>query len=310
MRILIIILILIFIFLIWAVLPAGETELTEIEIVRGQTAREIAFNLQEKGLIKNQWIFNSYIFLIQEQNNLKAGAYYLSPSMSIFDISKIIITGKRTKITIPEGFNIKDISRILNRPDFVEVVNEDFSQDFPFLKEMPENLSLEGYLFPDTYDIVPGTSSKEIVEMMLKNFEQKVLDLEYEKPLFEIITMASLIEKEVRTIKDKEIVSGILWKRLENNMPLQVDATIAYITGRRTTRISIEETRIDSAYNTYLNRGLPIGPIANPGIESIKAAINPQETDYWYYLSKPDGETVFSRNFQEHVKAKNKYLTD
>ena len=129
-----------------------------------------------------------------------------------------------------------------------------------------------------------------------------------EKTIFEIITMASLIEKEVRTLEDKKIVSVILWKRLDVEMPLQVDATIAYLTGKKTTRVSLEELKIDSPYNTYKYRGLPLGPIANPGIESITAAVEPGKTDFWFYLSKPDGTTVFSRNLDEHNAAKNKYL--
>ncbi len=149
---------------------------------------------------------------------------------------------------------------------------------------------------------------------MLANFNNKLnanlkSEIEkQEKSFFDIITIASLIEKEVREYKDKRLVSGIIRKRLEIGMPLQVDATISYITGRRTTEISIAETKIDSPYNTYKYRGLPITPICNPGIESIKAALYPKESDYLYYLSKPDGETVFSRNHQEHIAAKNRYL--
>lgn len=128
------------------------------------------------------------------------------------------------------------------------------------------------------------------------------------KTIFEIITMASLLEKEVRTMEDKKMVSAVLWKRLEASMPLQVDATIIYITGKKTTKVSISETKIDSSYNTYRYKGLPIGPICNPGLDSIKAAIYPESSEYWYYLSTPEGETVFSETFKEHNIAKAKYL--
>ena len=149
---------------------------------------------------------------------------------------------------------------------------------------------------------------------MLDNFDKKVTsDIRREierqkKTLFEIITMASLIEKEVRTEEDRSVVSGILWKRLSIGMALQVDATIVYITGKNTTRISSEETKINSPYNTYRRPGLPPGPIANPGLSAIHAAIYPKESPYLYYLSTPDGNTIFSRTLEEHNKAKSRYL--
>ena len=120
--------------------------------------------------------------------------------------------------------------------------------------------------------------------------------------------MASLIEKEVIGKEDKEIVSGILWKRLKIGMPLQIDATIVYITGKKTTEISREETKIDSPYNTYRYLGLPPGPICNPGLESIITAVYPKISDNWYYLSSPEGETYFSKNLEEHNIKKVRYL--
>jgi len=168
--------------------------------------------------------------------------------------------------------------------------------------EMPE---LEGYLFPDTYWIRRGASLEEIVEKMKTNFQEKTKGLEITP---EIVIMASLIEKEVKTKEDKELVSGILWKRLEDKMPLQVDATITYITGKRTTKISKEETQIDSPYNTYKYLGLPIGPICNPGLESIMAALYPKDSEFWYYLSSPEGKTYFSKTLEEHNIKKAKYL--
>ena len=185
---------------------------------------------------------------------------------------------------------------------------------------MPKNLSLEGYLFPDTYYFrkEEGGDGKEgiknFVKLMLTNFDKKLtpaLRTEIErqkKSIFEIVTTSSLIEKEVRTFDDKKIVSGILRKRLKTGIPLQIDATIVFITGKKTTEISIEETKIDSPYNTYKYKGLPLGPIANPGIESIIAALYPESSEYWYYLSAPDGKTIFSRTLEEHNIAKFKYL--
>jgi len=129
-----------------------------------------------------------------------------------------------------------------------------------------------------------------------------------DKTIFEIITMASLLEREVRSIDDKKIVSGILWKRLKNKVALQVDATINYITGKKATEGFKEDVKIDSPYNTYKYRDLPLGPISNPGLDSILASIYPEDSDFWYYLSTPEGETIFSKTLEEHNIARVKYL--
>ncbi|MBM3251096.1 MAG: endolytic transglycosylase MltG [Candidatus Nealsonbacteria bacterium] len=267
-------------------------------INKGQGLEKIASELEEQGLIKNRYFFMVYIFTRKSATDLKAGQYQLSSSMTIAEIAEKIISGDRIKriLTVIEGWTVKDIQELL--------------------KDKPGTVPLEseGYLFPDTYEIFPDDSVEEIVEMMKANFERKLSSAMREeiasqgRTISEIVIMASLIEKEVRTFEDKKIVSGILWKRLKVGMPLQVDATIIYITGKRTVRISIEETRIDSPYNTYKYPGLPVGPICNPGLESIKAAIEPEESEYWYYLSAPDGTTIFSKNLQEHNLAKAKYL--
>jgi UPF0755 protein len=168
-------------------------------------------------------------------------------------------------------------------------------------------------LFPDTYYFPIDVSGKEVVDTMLKNFERKITPYLKEieksgKTLKEIIIMASLIEKEVKTKEEKELASGVLWKRLKVGMPLQVDATINYITGKNTTKILLEDLKIDSPYNTYKYKGLPPAPICNPGLESILAALYPKESDYWYYLSKPDGQTLFFKDYEEFIVAKKKYL--
>jgi len=265
-------------------------------IDRGQSLFQIAEDLEKEGLIKNKFFFDLYIFIKGAQRKLQAGEYFLSPSESIARIAGKIISGDIAKVvvTIPEGFTVKQIEEKLN------------------LKLPGENL--EGFLFPDTYYLPVDVTPEKVVEIMTTNFDKKMAPFKEEiegqgKTIFEIVIMASLLEKEVKTFEDKELVSGILWKRLKNNIPLQVDATISYITGKQTTRISREETQIDSPYNTYKYLGLPIGPICNPGIDSIKAAIYPKNSQYWYYLSTSEGKTIFSETLEEHNLAKAKYLS-
>lgn len=328
------------IFFYWGVfLPknAASLETKIFSVEKGEGTKEIAMNLEKEGLIKSAPLFRVYTLTWGLSDKLQAGEYLLSSSMAVPEIAGKMAKGEVLKenFTIIEGWNLRDIAwnfenkgmfmaeelfELVGFPliNFSEPNNmplpKDFSQSFDFLKDKPKNVSLEGYLFPDTYEIQRGAGLEDVVRKILKNFDKKLApDLREEikkqnKTIFEVITMASLLEKEVKTLEDKKLVSGILWKRLKTGMPLQVDATLSYITGKKTTKISIEETKIDSPYNTYKHQGLPLGPICNPGLESILAALDPQNSDYWYYLSTPEGQTIFSKTLKEHNIASDKYL--
>jgi len=254
--------------LTWGVYAPKNSKLTQeklFSVEKGQNLVIISKNLQKEGLIINKFFFEFYVFFAGSQMKLQAGQYYISPAESASKIAKKIISGDIAKITltIPEGWTQKQIEEALD------------------LKLPGENL--EGYLFPDTYHFPIGVSGKEVEKTMRANFDKKTTGLKITK---DIVIMASLIEKEVRTKEDKELVSGILWKRLGIGMALQVD----------------------SAMWTYQNRGLPPAPISNPGLESILAALNPKTSPYWYYLSTPAGQTIFSRTLEEHNIARAKYL--
>jgi UPF0755 protein len=267
----------------------------QFSVKRGEGSKDIALNLEKQGLIRWAPAFRIYTLISGCAPNLKAGEYLFSPSMNIPEITDKLAKGDVIKIsiTIPEGFTVKQIEKRLGL-------------------ELPGD-NLEGFLFPDTYHFPFGFSEQEVIEKMQENFKRK-LDSELRKEIerqgktvFEVITMASLIEKEVKTLEDKKLISGILWKRLEINMLLQVDAAIAYVLedvsvwdfNKMRREIGLARN-IDSFYNTYKYLGLPPGPICNPGLESIRAAIYPQESDYWYYLSTPEGQTIFSKTLQEH----------
>ena len=184
-----------------------------------------------------------------------------------------------------------------------------------FLDSVPKGVDLEGYLFPDTYRVFNDVSDEEIVKKLLNNFDKKLSpELRQKiarqgKTIHEIITMASIIEKEVSSEADRPIVAGILYKRIKNGMRLEVDSSINYITGKNDPGANYADLEIDSPYNTYKNYGLPPGPICNPGLAAIKAAVYPEESAYLFYLNRQDtGETIFSKTFDEHIKNKNKYL--
>jgi UPF0755 protein len=306
-------------------------------IKQGSGVLQIAQALEEQGLIRNKHIFGLYILFRGELGNLKAGQYRLSGAMSAEEITDIFVQGKieQMKITIIEGWNLIDIAQyfitnniIKDENDFYDIVgypridynlNPEKSRprefnDYDFLEEKPDNVSLEGYLFPDTYYIRTEATLEEIISAFLSNLNKKLSSEIREeikrqnKTIFEVLIMASLIEKEVRTQEDMETVSGILWKRLAIGMPLQADATVTYITGKRTVKIPLKDLQIDSSYSTYKYSGLPIGPICNPGMASILAALNPKKSPYFYYLSTPEGETLYSATLQEHNIKKAKYL--
>jgi len=288
-----------------------------IIIEKGETAFNIASKLKKQEIINSSYSFLITAFLNNNLKNLQAGEYFLNSNMNNNEIIEILSKGKtiKNKITIPEGWNNKEIAEYLEeknlfkKQDVLDLIN---SNTLKIEEYNPP--TLEGYLFPDTYLLERNETLENTIKIILENFNKKLtLELREDikkqnKTIFEIITMASLIEKEVISYEDKQIVSGILWKRIEAKMPLQVDASIMYVLNEKKQSISIEDTKIDSPYNTYKYRGLPKGPICNPGIESIKAAIYPIKTNYWYYLSKPTKETVFSKTLEEHNINKNKYL--
>lgn len=301
---------------------------------RGEGLLQIADHLEKEGIIKERHFFVLYVIFSGKEKNLKAGNYLLSSAMSVAEIAREMFRGSENRVTVVEGWNLRNIAHYLEEkgfdtkeefyylagkpPEFKEGElkqgKEGAIEREGFLEEIPEGVSIEGFLFPDTYYISPGTPIEDVIDAMLLNFEDRVVeglkdDLENtEMSLYEVITLASLLEKEVRDFEEKRLVAGIIKERMRREMRLQIDATISYLTGRRSVAIPISETKIDSAYNTYVYPGLPQGPICSPGIDSIKAALSPKESDYLYYLSKPTGETVFSRTHDEHVEAKNRYL--
>ena len=275
-------------------------------IKRGENVFQISANLKNKGHIKSKILFLIKSLKHRNYSKLKAGNYSLGENISNEEIIDIFVQGKKQVkvVTIIPGYTLKDISRLTeDRENFLNkylYLEEDtlLKEKYSFLEDKPMGAGLEGYLYPDSYEI---ENDEMIVFQALDNFEKKLTnDLREEiekqgKTIFEVIVMASLIEKEVILYEDKEIVSGILWKRLRSGMLLEVDSTELYF-----------EQGI--LYNTYEISGLPKGPICNPEMESIRASIYPKETDFWFYLSDKNGKTIFSKNFNEHLINKFKYL--
>jgi len=298
----------------------------EFVIKSGDSVNQIAANLQSENLISDVSFFKFYIWQKKIGGKLQAGSYDLSPSMSISEIASLFIGGKvksdEILITIPEGFSNKEIDKRLAENGLIEkeyFVNFSKADNFVlleynFLQDKPKSAGLQGYYFPDTYEYYRNSTIEEIAKKMLANFDRKLSqELREEikkqnKTIFETLILASIIEKEAGFAEDMGKVSSVFHNRLEIDYPLESDATINYITGSGRSRSTYEDLEIDSPYNTYKYAGLPPAPICNPGLNAIKAAIYPEETNYFFFLTPPDRKAIFSETYAGHLKNQSKYL--
>ncbi len=312
--------------------PLNEKGKDKVFVVyKGESVKDIAENLYGSGLINSKTYFEIYIWRGKKEKDLQAGEYILNPQMNIKEIVDILSGGKTLSqertIKIIEGWRLKDINDYLKSEgissgDNFTKIAENKIGDWKlgvfkpeFLSDAPDSADIEGYLFPDTYRIFKDAGIEDIIKKMLDNFDKKLSskmrsDIKSQgKTIYSIITMASLIEKEVKTKDDMEIVSGIFWNRIKAGQALEADASLSYALNDKKAAHSAEELKIDSPYNTYKYKGLPPTPICNPGLNAISAAIYPADTKYNYFLTKLDGgEVVFSQTYEEHLKNKNKYL--
>ena len=274
--------------------PKGFPSSVAIVIEKGTGLAEISNKLKKEEFIRSKYAFALYARAFNKSKKIKYGKYLFNEPVSVFALAGRLTKGefgfKPIKVTVAEGLTAKEISELFG--DFENFDKEEF---------WGKTINLEGYLFPDTYLFLPFAETEQIIGTMTDNFKKKAGDVGKD-----IVIMASLIEKEVPDSDDRKIVSGILWKRLKLGMALQVDAVFPYITGKQ--KVLLEDLKIDSPYNTYLNKGLPPGPISNPGLDAIEAARNPKESPYLYYLSGQDGKTHFSKTYEEHLRNKEKYL--
>lgn len=330
---------------LWQIYLMGPNKTVKAEIFvanTGETAKQVADNLREKGFLKGTFLFETYVWWRGLEKKFRAGEFELKKGENISSLVKKLTTKPKQderEITIPEGWNIKDIADYLLREGIIDDTKEFYAVtgspavdnrtsrkyykpesfdpkgvNYEFLDGKPSYVSMEGYLFPDTYRIFGNATPKEIVEKMLNNFDAKLTDemrseiKKQGKSVFEIITMASVIQNEVRTEKDMKMVSDLFWRRLKIGMALQSDATVNYITGAGRAQPTYKDLEVLSPFNTYRQRGLPLGPICNPGVIAIKAAIWSTPNKNLYFLTTSDGTVIYSRTYEEHLANKAKYL--
>jgi len=302
-----------------------STDITKVTITvpMGSGTPQIAAILEKNGIIGNSDTFKLVSKISGNNGKYKAGTYALSPSMNLNEIMEKLQSGisAGNMITIPEGYSISEVAEVLEKAGFIdkevffdELENGDFGQKFiEFLPEGPNRL--EGFLFPETYDVPINASEYDIINIMLNQFDKLYTDEFYARSselgfnINEIITIASMVEKEAAVNEDRPKVASVVYNRLEVNMPLQFDSTVQYVLGDLKARLSYEDIQIESEYNTYTNPGLPPGPICSPGLEAIKATLYPEETEYLYFVVNPDGNRThqFAVTYEEFLKYKKEY---
>jgi len=290
----------------------------DLEIKAGMSFDEVADELKTENLIQSKTIFKIYSLIMGQARQFRPGRYILATGISIPELVKTLTSGPaEISVVIAPGMTLKEIDEklsslaVIKPNDLVDFNINSLKKNYPWLEKIQ---SLEGFLLPDTYNFFLGSGPDLVVKRFVDNFELKVLPFFGKSDnLLEIINLASILEKEVPDHYEARLAAGILMKRLAAKMPLQTDATLIYAKCSdkflNCPSLQEEDYKIKSPYNTYLYTGLPKAPISNPGLEAIKAALNPQQSDYWYYLSDPKTKkTVFSKTLDEHNKNRAEYL--
>lgn len=302
-------------------LDSNDTQTVSVIISSGSSTGQIGQILEEEGIISSADKFKIWSRIKGYDSRYKAGTYTLSPSMDFQKIADIIVSGKVTTVnfTIPEGYTIYQTASAIAAKglgDYDTLVSLIEAGDFEydFLKDAQNNKNkLEGYLFPNTYTVDEGMNEEQIIKVMLDQFEKQPYKVYAESgssySLNDIITVASIIERECKVDEERPLVASVIYNRLAKGMPLQMCSTVQYVLGKQKEVLTYADTRIESPYNTYTNTGLPPGPICSPGLAAIKAALNPADTDYLYFVlsEKLDGTSNFSSDYAQFEKDKAAY---
>ncbi|MDR5708319.1 MAG: endolytic transglycosylase MltG [Armatimonadota bacterium] len=299
----------------WGGRPVGVGPAQRVEIPVGMSAGEIAQILKQRGLIRSVVVFSLYSRVLGFHHRLRAGEYEVSPSESVEQILRRMWAGDvvRHRLTLPEGITAQEVARRIERAGlgragrFLALVQQPARFWIPQMQGNRAG-SLEGYLFPDTYLLPRGLPEEEIVRILVARFEEATRAL-LSRPLplglspHEVVTVASLVEREARVPRERARIAGVIYNRLRAGMPLQIDASVLYALGIHRPVVRARDLEVDSPYNTYRAKGLPPGPIASPGLAALRAAVEPEQHGYYYYVAQGDGTHLFSRTFEEHLQA-------
>lgn len=285
----------------------------------GEGVKEISSRLAKQGLIKSDYWFRVYVWTRGWEKRFQAGEHELNSGMNILAVTRALISGSafssEKQITVIEGWNNRELGQFLeeqgigDKKEFLRLVaRTGWQSKYEFFDDKPLDVDIEGYLFPDTYRIYKDSTQEDVVNKMLANFDNKLTEQMRQDikkrgiTIHEALTLASIVEKEVKGNQDRKKVADIFYKRLKAGIGLQADSTVNYVTGKNVTGASLDDLKKDSPYNTYKYRGLPPGPISNPGMSSILAVIYPEANPYYYFLTAKDGQVYYGKTFEEHVK--------
>lgn len=284
--------------------PFPEVEESVLVVKPGSNAKEVVMQLDALGVLRSARFFSLYLKLTGSDDKIYAGRFIFGDGLSAREIANKLKSPALTdRITLVPGWDVNRMAKYFS--DLEIFTEEEFTA---------AAAPYEGYLYPDTYEVSSEISPEEVVALMRTTFDDRMAEISElvansDKPFEEVVVMASIIEREAAGEKDRNIISGILWKRIANSFALQVDATLTYITGKGSAQLSVDDIRtIDSPYNTYQHLGLPPTPIGNPSIASIKAALEPKDSPYWYYLHASNRNVYYARTFDEHKHNKFTYL--
>jgi UPF0755 protein len=311
----------------WWQQPKRTAEEQIFTIETGESFNAIAEHLKTQGLIANVFWFKVAAKVFGVGDRIQVGAYVLQPGQNYQALTTTLTQpayASSLRVTIPEGYTLAQMGELLVNKGLVSLVDweqvtgpDSNLKTHPLIADAkkPVGVDLEGYLFPDTYDFTPEMGAEGIARIMLDNTAAKIATLGQPvgdaqgMSLHEVLTLASIVEKEVRQPDTMKAVADIFLKRLDIGMALQADSTVNYVTGGDDPSISLEDRdNVDSPYNTYKYPGLPPGPISAPGLNAISAVINPTHNDYYYFLTTNDGQIYYARTHDEHVANKAKYL--
>ena len=310
--------------------PASDAPSVEVVVAEGTGVAQIGEQLEQENVITSALFFKAYVKLFHRQSALQAGTFTLQKGMNIASVVSVMTHAeeKEIEVTIPEGWTLRQMGERfveqlpgVTKKDWEEVTGPQgklivASQDI--LKGIPVEQGLEGYLFPDTYRFRENADAKTVADVMVITLKRRLAEQGISIPenlifdngmtFHEVLTLASIVEREVRSSEDMKKVAGIFFTRLKINMALQADSTVNYVTGKKDPGVTLEDSRVDSPYNTYRQLGLPPGPISNPGINAILAVLHPQDSDALYFLTSPDGTVYYANTFQQHIANKANYL--
>lgn len=294
----------------------GDGQKVYVRIAPGMNAERIASLLKEEGVIDHDLMFRLAAKWSGSDGKFKTGDYQLKKHMENKEVLAMLVAGQTAtlRVTIPEGYGVEQIAKTLAEKGIVK--EKDFcraAEGFKSYDYMTTNKETkyraEGFLFPDTYEIAGDFTAEDIMKMMVEQFdheltpEMRTRAEEMGLTIRQLVILASLVEKEAQVEEDRPIIAQVFLNRIQKEMPLQSCATIQYILGNPKAELSVEDTKIESPYNTYLHRGLPPGPIANPGIASIKAVLYAEPVPYLYFVADKNGKHHFSVTYEEHLRA-------